>query len=89
MAYALKLGLKVRCINIEIQKIDNFTFKMFGIFLSSFQIENKLEKAWIFQKTFLLANISIKVVSKIFFLTFSHINIQLIKKNLPKGLIFN
>ena len=34
--YISKLGLKIRFINIKAQKIDGFTFEMFGIVLANF-----------------------------------------------------
>ena len=43
--------------------------------LANFQVEDKLEKTWFFQETFLLANINIKVVLGILFLTFSNVDI--------------
>ena len=44
--------------------------------LASFQIEDKLEKVWFFQETFILANFSKDVVLRILFLTFSNVNIK-------------
>lgn len=58
-AYTLKLGLKVRQINVGAQKIDGSILKTFKIILASFQVKKKLWKARFFEKTFLLANISI------------------------------
>ena len=31
LAYTLKLGLRVHCTNVKAQKIDDSTFKIFGI----------------------------------------------------------
>ena len=56
--YAAKLGLKVRRTNVWIQKIDGSILKIFEMVLASFQIEDKLERAKFFYKTFLLANIN-------------------------------
>lgn len=47
-ANASKLDLKICCINVKTQKIDGSTFKILKIVLASFQVENKLEKAWFF-----------------------------------------
>ena len=60
--YTLKLGLKVRSTDVEAQKIDGSTFKTFQIVLTSFQVEDMLERIWFFQKTFLFADFSIKIV---------------------------
>ena len=73
--YALKLDLKIRPINVGVQKINGSTFKICIIVLASFQIENKLEKVWFFQKMFLLVDFNIKVVLRIFIFTLSNINI--------------
>lgn len=42
--------------------------------IGSFQVEDKLEKAYFFQKTFLVANISIKVLVEMLIFTFSNTN---------------
>ena len=82
LEYVSKLGLKVRLTNIKTQKIDNFTLKTFEMVLASFQVENKLERPWFFQETFLLANLSMEVVLEIPFLTFNNANIQFALKKL-------
>ena len=79
-AYASKLGLKVYPTNVGAQKINGSTLKIFGIVLASFQVEDKLEKPWFFQKTFLLVDFSIKVVLEILFLTFSNADIKFAQK---------
>ena len=55
---------------------------MFKIILASFQIENKLEKPWFFQKTFLLVDLSIEVVLVMPFLIFSNANIKFALKKI-------
>lgn len=47
-AIAAKLSLKVRAINMRAQKIDGFTFEIFGMVLASFQVENKLGQSRFF-----------------------------------------
>ena len=73
--YASKLGLKICFTDDGAQKIDDSTFKIFGIVLASFQMKDKLGRAWFFQETFLLADLSIEIVLHIPFLTFSNVNI--------------
>lgn len=75
LVYILKLDFKVYYTNVRVQKIDGFIFKIFEMIIANFQIEKKPKKAQFFQKTFLLANISIKMVLEIFFLTFNNINV--------------
>lgn len=74
-AYLLKLGLKIWHTNIEVQKIDTSIFKIFKMVQTSFQVENKFKKALFFQKSFLLADISMNKIFKMKFLTFSNANI--------------
>lgn len=81
-AYASKLDLKIHCSNVGTQKIDKSSLATFRIVFASFQIKDKLGKTWIFQKTFLLANISVKMMLKMPFLTFSNANLQFAKKKL-------
>ena len=73
--YASKLGLKVRFTNIKVQKIDGSTLKTFEMVLTSFQVKDMLRRARFFQETFLLADINMKIVLEMFFLTFSNANI--------------
>lgn len=71
----VKLGFEVLCINIKAQIIDGSTFEIFKIVLVSFQIEDKFRKTRFFQKTFLLTNINIKIVIKMFFFAPNNANI--------------
>ena len=80
--YASKLGLKIRPIDVGAQKIDGSTLLTFGMVLASFRVEDMLGRARFFQETFLLADLSIKVVLQIPFLTFSNANIQFAQKEL-------
>ena len=75
LGYASKLGLKVRPTNVGAQKIDGSTLETFGMVLASFQVEDKLGRPQFFQETFLLADLSMKVVLGMPFLTLSNANI--------------
>ena len=81
-AYAAKLGLKVRKTDIKAQKIDGSNLETFGMVLADFQVEDKLGRARFFQKTFLLADISAKVVLDMPFLILSNADIQFVEKEL-------
>ena len=76
----MKLVFKVCSINVEAQKIDGFTLKMFEIALANFWKKDKLDKPWFFQKLFLLANINVKMVLEKSFLTISNIDILFIER---------
>ena len=81
-AYASKLGLKVYSTNVILQKFDNSTFDTFEIVLAYFQIKNKLDKLWLFQEIFLIANTTLEVIFGILFLTLSNADVQFIEKKL-------
>ena len=74
-AYATKLGFYARKINVSVQKIDGFYMDTFGMVIADCSVKNKLGRVRFFQKTFLLANISLKVVLEIVFLTLSKVDI--------------
>ena len=78
----MKLGFKIYLTNVEAQIIDDSTLETFRMVLASFQIEDKLGKAWFFQETFLVADISGKVVLGMLFLTLSNANIQFVEKEI-------
>lgn len=82
LKHTSKLGFQVPQINIKAQKINGSIFETFGIILASFQIKDKLRRARFFYETFLLANISVEGILRIFFLKLSNINIQFLKKKL-------
>lgn len=74
-SYATKLGLKIYATNIRAQKTDSSTFKTFDIVPASFYIKNRLGRVRFFQEILLVTDISVNVILKIFFLTFSNANI--------------
>ena len=63
-AYVSRLGLQARHTNVGAQKVDGSTFQTFRMVLADFQGKDKLRKARFFQKTFLLTDISTKIVLK-------------------------
>ena len=75
LIYAAKLGLKVHHTKVRAQKVDGSTLETFGMVLASFQVKDKHGKTRFFQKPFLLADISVEVVSSMPFLTLSNADI--------------
>ena len=75
LAYVLRLGLRVYHTNVGAQKIDGSTLKTFEMVLASFQVEDKLRRTRFFQETFLLADISTKVVFGTPFLTLNNADV--------------
>ena len=81
-AYTAHLGLKVRVTNIGAQKINKSLLATYGMVIAAFQVVNKLDCSQFFQETFLLANISMKVVLGMPFFTFSNADVQFVEKEL-------
>ena len=81
-AYTAHLDLKVRVTNVDAQKIDGFLLVTYGMVITAFQVVNKLGCFWFFQKTFLLAEISMEVILGMPFLIFGNVNVQFAKKEL-------
>ena len=81
-AYVAKLGLKSCSTNVGAHKIDGSIFQTFVIVLASFLVNDKLKWVWFFQETFLLADISLKAMLRMLFLTFINADIQFIEKEL-------
>ena len=79
-AYAAHLGLKVRVTDVGTQTIDGSSLATYNMVIATFQVVNKLGRSRFFQKTFLLTDISIKVVLAMPFLIFSNANIQFAEK---------
>lgn len=80
--YAKKHGFVVRITEIKAQKIDGTTLETFKIVIVAFSVYDKAEKVRFFEETFLLADINMDVVLKMFFLTLSNINIYFTKQGL-------
>ena len=55
--------------------MDGSIFHTFWMVLINFHVENKLNKTWFFQKTFLVANTTSEVILGIFFFSFSNVDI--------------
>lgn len=71
-----KLGLTSKTSNNFAQKIDDSPLKIYDIVLAGFLLQDSFRKVRFFEKTFLLADTSIKVVLKILFLSFSNADFQ-------------
>ena len=80
--HAKQLGLQVRKTDVGAQKIDGSLLKTFEMVITGFQVEDKLDRAWFFQESFLLAETSIEVVLGMPFLTFSNADFQFVEKKL-------
>lgn len=55
---------------------------MYSIVLTEFSLQDSLEKVWFFKEIFLLFEISIEVIIKMFFLTLSYAEVKLTAREL-------
>lgn len=81
-AYAAKLGLLTQKTDVGAQKIDDSALVTYWIVIVGFSLQEKLGKVWFFEKPFLLADNTIKVVLEMSFLFFSNADIRFAKKEL-------
>ena len=79
---AKKLGFKTQKTNIEAQKIEGSTLKIFGMVIADFQVEDKGDRPKYFQEIFLMANTKFEMVLGIPFLKISNNNIAFGKETL-------
>ena len=75
-AYTMKLGLHAKKTDVNMQKINKFHLNTFKIVIADYSVKNKLKRVRFFQKTFLLANISLERALKMLFFTFNKADIQ-------------
>ena len=74
--FAQELGLFIRPTNVGAQKIDGIMLNTYKIVVVVFLVTNKVNQVRFFEKAFLLANISLKVVVEMFYLTLSGADID-------------
>ena len=82
LAYTAQLGLKAQKTNVGTQKIDGSSLVTYGMVIAAFQVLNTLNCFLFFQETFLLPDISMKVVSSMLFLTLNNADVKFAKKEL-------
>ena len=74
--FAKKLGFFIRLTDVRMQKIDGTILNIYGIVVAAFLVKEKANQIRFFEETFLVANISLKVVLGIPFLTLSGVNVD-------------
>ena len=75
LIYAKKLGLNIRKTDVKTQKIDSTTLKTFRMVIAAFLVHDRARKVGFFEKTFLLADISMDVALEMPFFNLSNANI--------------
>ena len=81
-ALARKLGFHIQKTNIRAQKIDSSAFETLGMVITDFQIEDKIGRPIIFQKTFLVVDTKFEVILKMLFLKLSNADLWFGKRTL-------
>ena len=81
-AYALKLGLITRKIDVGVQKIDGSALTTDRMVIAGFSLQDKLGRVWFFKETFLLADTSIEVVLGMPFFSLSDVDIRFVKREI-------
>ena len=76
LTFARELGFLIKPTDVRAQKIDGTMLVTFRIVVATFSITDKANQVRFFEKIFLVANISLKVVLGMFFLTLSDENID-------------
>ena len=69
--FAKQLGLPIRPINVGAQKINGTTLDTYGMLVAAFSVEHKANWVRFFEETFLVTNVSPKVVLGMPFFTLS------------------
>ena len=74
--FAKGLGLPIRLIEVGAQKIDGTTLDTYGIVVAAFLVTDKANQVRFFEETFLVANVSLKVVFGMLFLTLNSADVD-------------
>ena len=69
--FARELGLPIRPTDVGAQKIDGTTLDSFGMVVAAFLVTDTANRVIFFEETFLVANVSLKIVFGMLFLTLS------------------
>ena len=82
LTFARELGLPIRSIDIGAQKIDDIILDTFRIVVIDFLVIDKVNRVRFFEKTFLVANGSPKIVLGILFFTLSDVDVDFLSPKL-------
>ena len=82
LIFAKELGLFIRPTEIRAQKIDGTMLNIFEMVVAAFSVMDKANQIRLFEKTFLVANVSPKIVLGMPFLTLSGADIDFLRREL-------
>ena len=74
--FAKKLGFLIKPIDIGAEKIDGIMLDNYEMVITAFLVINKVNWVRFFEKTFLVTNVSLKVVFKMFFFNLSNADVD-------------
>lgn len=74
------MSLIIQKTDIDAQEIYSSLLVTYGMILAGFSDNDKLEKVWFIEETFLLAVNSMKVVLRMLFLSFPNADVQFVEK---------
>ena len=75
-SFPKQLGLPIRPTDVGVQKIDDTMLDTHGMVVAAFSVVDKANRVKFFEKTFLVANVSPKVVLGMLFLTLSGVDVD-------------
>ena len=81
-AFSKKLGLFIRPIDVEAQKIDGIILDIYGMIVVAFSIKNKANRVRFFEMSFLVTNVSPKVVFEMLCLTLRGVDVGFLRRKL-------
>ena len=79
--YASHLDLTIRVTNFGTQKIDRSSLPTYSIVIAAFHVFDKLSRSWLFQGTFLPADINMKMNLGMLFLLLVILTSNLLRKS--------
>lgn len=82
LIFAQKLGPRIKPINIRTQKIDGIILDIYKMIVVTFLIINQANRVRFFIETFLVVNVSLKIVIRMFFLILNNTNINFLEQEL-------
>ena len=82
LIFTKELGLPIRLIDVETQKIANITLNIYKIVVAVFLVMHKINQVRFSEKTFLVANVSPERVFGMFFLNLSDADIDFLDQEL-------
>ena len=82
LIFVKELGLTIRPTDVGAQKMNNTTLNTYEIVVAAFSVTDKANRVRFFKKTFLVANVSPKIVFGIPFLTLSSVDVDFLDQKL-------